>query len=710
MPHPFRYPRCTLVLAASTAAAGCGGGESVLVPPTSGTLEVTTSTSGVEQDANGYSVQLDGGPAEAIEIAATLTTQEVPPGSHTVALGDISANCTVTGDNPRTVTITAGETTTVTFAVACTATTGSLRVTSVTSGPSSDADGYTTTVDGADRGTLPASGEAAVDGLSPGSHAVGLSGVAGNCQVQGDNPRSITIVVGASVTAAFEVVCTAPPSVSGTLKITTATGGPDQDQDGYSFGIDAGPTQSIALNATTTVTNVAAGAHTVRLSGAAANCTVGGTNPRAVTVTAGATAEVSFVVTCAATTGTIQVTTTTTGGSADSDGYTVAVDDGTAQAIEANATLSVPAVTAGAHRVTLGGLDTNCRVEGANPLSIDVTAGATVTATFSIACAAASTSKIAFVGVRDGTEEIYVMNDDGSAVQNLTRNSDPEDRYLMAPAWSPDGSKILFFKDNWVARLSDVYVVDRDGANLKNLTGDATYGSSGRGPAWSPDGEKIAYSKIPGPSVGFAIYTMDADGMSQTRLTFGDSYRTDPNWSPDGKRIVFDAHFDIGVVNADGTGVTQLTNFGEDTLVAAPLWSPDGSKIAFSMEVGDIHDEQPEFFVDLWIMNPDGSGAMKLTNTGAWADYGRVAAWSPDGSRIAVALGGIQVINRDGTGSVRVAPDGSDPTWSPDGKKIAFTGLRAQGEDIFVVNADGTGLKNLTNSPDMAERFPTWSP
>ena len=373
-----------MVAGAALTALSCGGGD--ITTPTTGSLAITTSTSGPEPDADGYAVTIDDGPETAIAASGTLQRDDVEPGNHTVQLTGMAANCTVAGENPRGVSVPAGETVTVTFQLTCSATTGSLQITSATSGALPDADGYTMTMDGADRGTLVASGAVTLNGLPPGTHSVGLSGVAGNCQVQGDNPRSITIVAGASVTVAFEVVCTAPPPVAGTLRVTTSTSGPDPDPDGYSFAIDAGATQSIGLNATTTVTKVAAGAHTVRLSGAVGNCTVGGTNPRAVTVAAGATAEVSFAITCAATTASVEITTITRGAKPDPDGYTVSVDNRNAGTIGAAATVTIPTLPPGSHAVALAAIAGNCRVEGKNPRTLTVSAGQKATTTFTVLC------------------------------------------------------------------------------------------------------------------------------------------------------------------------------------------------------------------------------------------------------------------------------------------------------------------------------------
>ena len=264
--------------------------------------------------------------------------------------------------------------------------------------------------------------------------------------MQGDNPRSITIVAGASVTAAFEVVCTAPPSDTGTLKITTATGGLDQDPDGYSFGIDAGATQSIGLNATTTITNVAAGAHAVRLSGTAGNCTVGGTNPRAVAVAAGATAEVSFAITCTAT-ASVEIITVTRGAKPDPDGYTVSVDHGNAQTIGAAATLTIPTLPPGSHAVTLAAVATNCRVEGKNPRTLTVSAGQKATTTFSVLCPTFGAYRATELFVLSGEDFWGSVNDINSAGQVVFTSCSEDD--CGADLWQNGVNTHLSPPDAW---------------------------------------------------------------------------------------------------------------------------------------------------------------------------------------------------------------------------------------------------------------------
>src|SRR4051812_36361346 len=203
-----------LLAGAALTGLGCGGGD-IMPPSTNGSLTITTSTTGPESDPDGYAVTVDGGTETAIPASGTLQRDDVKPGDHSIRLSGMAANCTIAGENPRSISLPAGETVTVGFELTCAATTGSLQIAAATSGPSPDADGYTITLDGAERGALVASGAVTLNGLPPGTHSVGLSGIAGNCQVQGDKPRSIAIVAGASATAAFDVGCAAPPPLTG---------------------------------------------------------------------------------------------------------------------------------------------------------------------------------------------------------------------------------------------------------------------------------------------------------------------------------------------------------------------------------------------------------------------------------------------------------------------------------------------------------------
>ena len=129
--------------------------------------------------------------------------------------------------------------------------------------------------------------------------------------------------------------------------------------------------------------------------------------------------------------------------------------------------------------------------------------------------------KIAFVSDRDGNDEIYVMDADGSNLTRLTNNPAIDD----SPAWSPDGTKIAFvsYRDG----NEEIYIVDADGSSQTRLTDNS---ASDCFPSWSPDGTKIAFSSD--RDGNDEIYVVDADGSSQTRLTDNSADDDQPEWSP----------------------------------------------------------------------------------------------------------------------------------------------------------------------------------
>ena len=375
----------SILLLLALGAAACDGDN--LTVPSTGAIEVTTVTSGSEPDADGYMLQIDAGTAQPIGVGASIESTDLAPGDHTVQLSGVASHCAISGDNPRTVTIAAGATTTVEFAITCGASGGGLAVSVTTNGPATDADGFSVTLDGSDRGTLGGSGGISVPAVPAGDHLVGLSGVAANCQVEGDNPRTVTVTAGGNASVAFVVTCAAPPANAGTLRVTTASTGADLDRDGYSFALDGGSGQPIGVSASAELANVAAGPHAVKLTGLAPNCSVQGENPRTVTVSPGATAETGFAITCSTTTGSIKVTTTSSGPNPDPDGYTLALDGAAPVPIPNDGSHTFEQVAGGSHQIQLGGLAANCVAAGDNPRTVSLAAGGTATASFSVSCA-----------------------------------------------------------------------------------------------------------------------------------------------------------------------------------------------------------------------------------------------------------------------------------------------------------------------------------
>ncbi len=404
------------------ALAFACGGESATGPGT-GTIEITATTVGVEADPDGYMVQVDAGEPHAIGTGATAQVTDVAVGDHAVLLVGLASNCTVEGENPSSVTMEAGQTRSVSFAVRCAPTTGAVQVTATTTGPSADADGYTLTADGSERGTLATNAALPIDGLTPGEHTIGLGGVAANCQVQGDNPHTISVAAGTNIEVAFAVVCSTPSPGAGTLQIQTATTGPDPDPNGYTFAVDAGVSQPIAISGSNSLSNVAAGAHSVQLSNLAPNCAVVGQNPRPVTLEGGATASVNFSVTCSATSGTIRVTVNTSGGPTDPDGYGVKVDNQSRRTLGTTGSTNIPA-PAGNRTVELTGVAPNCQVAEGRSRPVTVEVGAVQQVTFAVACLATTGSiQVSVTSSGAPPNNGYTVDlDDGGASQPIGTN------------------------------------------------------------------------------------------------------------------------------------------------------------------------------------------------------------------------------------------------------------------------------------------------
>jgi Tol biopolymer transport system component len=307
---------------------------------------------------------------------------------------------------------------------------------------------------------------------------------------------------------------------------------------------------------------------------------------------------------------------------------------------------------------------------------------------------------IAFVSNRDGNDEIYVVDSDGSGLANLTNNPASD----SAPTWSPDGKRIAFQSDR-DSEFGLIYVMNADGSNVTRLTDESPSkgGLSVFDPLWSPDGKKIAFSA--GGSGFYGVYVMNPDGSDQKLISAQNDDHVEA-WSPDSKQIAFVSGVygnDLWVVNADGTGLKALTSSGDVYGFGPASWSPDSKQLLFE-ESNHLH-----------LVGTDGTPATDLTSNLTSGDFDTLPVWSPDGAHIGFTSvredgeSGIYLIDVDGSNVTRLTKNTANEAgtfWSPDGSKILF----ASDGDLYVMNSDGTDQMRLTTNAGLAGGFPVWSP
>jgi WD40 repeat protein len=398
--------------------------------------------------------------------------------------------------------------------------------------------------------------------------------------------------------------------------------------------------------------------------------------------------------------GTLQVSVTVTGSQPDPDGFTISLDGPSRQSVPASGgTVRFEGVAAGSHSVALEGLASNCSVTGANPRSIEVRGGEVAQLEFSVACLSQFGS-VVVRSVTTGTD----LDPDGYTVD-------------LVPHVSPGAigaNDSLVFENvplgAYGIELRDValncLVVPVPLASVLVRAEAVTLVDLRLG--CFPRDSKIVYETIDG------IFLFDFRAQTEVNLTPNGWLNILPALSPDGSRIVFSSDrfspgdLELYVMNADGTGVIRLTNSSGVDIVSSGAWSPDGSRIVFTSVRDDPHG-------DIYVMNADGTGVVRLTNDPA---FDALPAWAPDGSRIAFlrtfdpeGISDIYLMNAaDGSGIVKLTNPGLDPgfginngapAWSPDGSRIAH----GSASMVNIISRDGAALGSANMYGD-----PTWSP
>lgn len=467
--------------------------------------------------------------------------------------------------------------------------------------------------------------------------------------------------VAAALLACLGAACGDGPTTprGGALQVTVRTSGGDPDVDGYELVVGSEVRRPFLPTTTAVVSDISPGTHIVALERVAENCTVSGTHPRPVTVVAGRTVDVGFDVVCTATG--ISVTTRTSGVDKP-DSYQVLVDNQSSGPVPADGSQIVSRLQPGTHTVALVVRD-HCRVVGDQQIRVDVSARTLTPVLFEITCVpVVRSAKIAYAVDttidRSPRRWIGLVNPDGSGQVRLA----PGD----SPAWSPDGTKLVFstmqcdFYDYYyygaLGCAGGLVVLDPEVGNVTALS----EGKAGLAPAWQPAGDAIAFVRCCGAGYFNGVdrsgsLSVVEPGRPAVQLTLPrDIQVADPAWSPDGRRIAFTCvapgGTDVCVVNRDGADFARLTS--DNAREYAPAWSPDGSTIAFTTLAGGREE--------VAVMTPDGRGITRLTD-------GSEPAWSPDGAKLVFAGGnGLYTINRDGSNRTRLTTGNHHaPAWRP---------------------------------------------
>jgi Tol biopolymer transport system component len=273
-----------------------------------------------------------------------------------------------------------------------------------------------------------------------------------------------------------------------------------------------------------------------------------------------------------------------------------------------------------------------------------------------------------------GQEQVYAIDPDGTDMQLLANDAE-------AGQWSPDGTKFAIVGNDGIGGYLnfDTGVFTDLGVPFGRYPDLALFCG-----VWSPDGSRLAcegFGQTDGSLNG--VYTVRAsDGGDLQRVTSdpnGDDCPSD--YSPNGKRLVItrsnDTTYEIDTVKLDGSGVTRITPDGTAFDFCSGSWSPQGNEIVFSAHVPDF-----SYRSSIWVAHSDGSGLRQIPVPGC---------------------GGLR--------SDQTSIGCQGPGWSPDGRKLMLERhvlIPNDHFDLYTVNADGSGLFQVTNTPNLNEAGGAW--
>ena len=396
------------------------------------------------------------------------------------------------------------------------------------------------------------------------------------------------------------------------------------------------------------------------------------------------------------------------GNGRDADGVMVSLDGAPVRVLSEDAPLTFDSLAVGQHSLRLARPAPQC-VSTTDSAFATVHALATDTVHIAMTCLG-GIAYHAFIPPQE--YDIKYLGEDG---RTTTVVGGPGIKFISG--WSPDGSRLAYrvLSGNYFSS----YTVRLDGTDAHKISTALQNG----GGSWSPDGSHVAFWETDYASRYTSWITMsDPAGSSQRVLVDKLAEDIDPVWSADGSHMFFACgrftrSYDLCTAAIDGTGLQKLRYPELEALCAGgcsssvthPQASPDGRAVSFL-----VFEPAPNGMERVWIGKPDGSSAVAASGTTRSFDH----RWSPKGDRLLLSLwdGGtsytLGTVDRDGKNFRQLGSfsDGDEQaSWSPDGALIAFDNSKGDGQQIWVMNADGTSRYKITAG--VPEKFaPLWNP
>jgi TolB protein len=282
------------------------------------------------------------------------------------------------------------------------------------------------------------------------------------------------------------------------------------------------------------------------------------------------------------------------------------------------------------------------------------------------------------------------------AAASASAQANKESEFLnINPSWSPDGVRLVFESRRHGG--TELYIINADGTGERRLTfsGAAVENTH---PSWSADGSTIVFDS--NREGAWTLYAIRADGTGERRVmdpagSASGEFARHPEWSPDGRWIAFDSKRDgngeLYVVRPDGTGLRRITDSPNND--SHPSWTPDGEVVVVQVRDGER---------SLGSAHPESGRVRSLFDP---PRHYSGALLSPDRRRVlylstADSTPRLFVATLEGTEPARaITPQGStsyEAAWSPDGTRIAFYHDRTGKHELYIVEADGSGARQIT--------------